>query len=104
MLMPVDAEQTNIAVAVQQYAREHEIRCLHIGLYEDYCEAIWDENYRVPGDVAGDVCEYPLARNLVLIAVVLGSELVVRSILHDQYNDYSGTLQDFAIHPLEVRQ
>jgi hypothetical protein len=32
--------------------------CLHVGLFEDYCEVVWDENYRVPRDVAGDVCEY----------------------------------------------
>ena len=45
---------------VQQQCREATIDCLHAGLYADYCETIWDERYRVPGDVAGDVCEYPL--------------------------------------------
>ena len=45
---------------VQKQCRESALNCLHVGLYTDYCEAIWDERYRVPGDVAGDVCEYPL--------------------------------------------
>src|SRR5258706_1323707 len=55
---------------VQQAARDSKTPCLHIGLYEEYCEVIWDEHYRVPKDVAGDVCDYPLARNLVLLAVL----------------------------------
>lgn len=37
-----------------------------------------ERSYRVPGDVAGDVCEYPLARNLISLAVALASELLVR--------------------------
>ena len=61
---------------VQQHCRESNITCLHVGLYADYCEAIWDDKYRVPNDVAGDVCEYPLARNLVLFAVAIASELM----------------------------
>jgi molybdopterin/thiamine biosynthesis adenylyltransferase len=86
---------------VQQHCRDSGINCLHIGLYADYCEAIWDEHYRVPNDVAGDVCEYPLARNLVLFAVALGSELVVRYVLADKKQNYSGTLSDFTFSELE---
>jgi molybdopterin/thiamine biosynthesis adenylyltransferase len=86
---------------VQQNCREAKIKCLHIGLYADYCEAIWDEQYRVPNDVAGDVCEYPLARNLVLFAVGLGSELVVRYVLTGSKQNFSGTLSDFAFTELE---
>jgi molybdopterin/thiamine biosynthesis adenylyltransferase len=86
---------------VQQQCRDSGISCLHIGLYADYCEAIWDEHYRVPNDVAGDVCEYPLARNLVLFAVALGSELVVRYVLADKKQNYSGTLSDFTFSELE---
>jgi hypothetical protein len=38
-------------------------------LYADYREITWNDRYRVPKYVLGDICEYPLARNLVLIAV-----------------------------------
>ena len=86
---------------VQQYCRDSTTECLHIGLYADYCEAIWDDHYRVPNDVDGDVCEYPLARNLVLFAVALGSELLVRRLMDGQRQDYSGTLTDFAFAVLE---
>lgn len=86
---------------VQQRCRDSTTECLHIGLYADYCEAIWDGHYRVPGDVEGDVCEYPLARNLVLFAVGLGSELLVRYVLDGNKQNYSGTLSDFAFVELE---
>jgi molybdopterin/thiamine biosynthesis adenylyltransferase len=63
---------------VQRHCREESLDCVHMGLYADYCEAAWDEVYRVPRDVAQDDCEYPLARNLVLLAVAIASETIVR--------------------------
>lgn len=86
---------------VQDQCRADGLNCLHVGLYADYCEAIWDVGYRVPSDVAGDVCEYPLARNLVMFAVALASELLVRFALTGTQQDYSGTLADFAFGELE---
>jgi hypothetical protein len=62
---------------------------------------IWDERYRVPQDVAGDVCDYPLARNLVLLTVALASEVILRFALDGSRQDWSATLRDFAIRPLE---
>ena len=87
---------------VQEQCRAEAIACLHVGLFADYAEAIWDETYRVPNDVAGDVCEYPLARNLVLLAVAVASELVIRYLLDGSKTDWSITLRDFAIRPLEA--
>jgi molybdopterin/thiamine biosynthesis adenylyltransferase len=87
---------------VQEQCRAQGIACLHIGLFADYAEVIWDEAYRVPNDVAGDVCDYPLARNLVLLAVAVASELVIRYILDGSKADWSITLRDFAIRPLEA--
>jgi molybdopterin/thiamine biosynthesis adenylyltransferase len=86
---------------VQQHCRAASIDCLHVGLYADYCEIIWDHDYRVPRDVAGDVCEYPLARNLVLLAVSIASETLVRFVLSGEQESRSATLADFAIRPLE---
>jgi hypothetical protein len=62
---------------------------------------VWDEVYRVPRDVAGDVCEYPLARNLVLLSVAIASETIVRFILGGERRSRSATLTDFAVHDLE---
>lgn len=75
--------------------------CLHVGLYADYGEIIWSENYRVPRDVAGDVCDYPLARNLVLLVVALASEIILRFLLDDVRQSCSVTLRDFAVRSFE---
>jgi molybdopterin/thiamine biosynthesis adenylyltransferase len=86
---------------VQQHCRALQMPALHVGLYADYGEVIWDERYRVPNDVAGDVCDYPLARNLVLLVVAVASETVIRWALDDLRGNWSVTLRDFAIRPLE---
>jgi molybdopterin/thiamine biosynthesis adenylyltransferase len=89
---------------VQEQCRAATISCLHAGLFADYAEVIWDENYRVPRDVAGDVCDYPLARNLVLLAVAVASEALVRFVIDGCKTGWSVTLRDFAIRPLETVQ
>jgi molybdopterin/thiamine biosynthesis adenylyltransferase len=87
---------------VQEQCRALQLPCLHIGLYADYGEVIWDESYRVPQDVAGDVCDYPLARNLVLLVVALASEVILRFALDGVRQNWSATLRDFAVRPLET--
>ncbi len=86
---------------VQEQCRALHLRCLHAGLHADYGEVIWDEHYRVPGDVAGDVCDYPLARNLILLVTAVASEVVVRHVLAGSREDWSVTLRDFAIRQAE---
>jgi molybdopterin/thiamine biosynthesis adenylyltransferase len=86
---------------VQAHSRALQLPCLHVGLHADYGEVIWDENYRVPQDVAGDVCDYPLARNLVLLMIALASEVVLRFVLDGVHQNWSATLRDFAVRPLE---
>lgn len=86
---------------VQEQCRAAGLACLHVGMYADYCEVVWDEQYRVPEDVAGDVCEYPLARNLVLLAVVIASETLVRHVLDGGRESRSATLVDFAVRGFE---
>jgi len=71
--------------------------CLHVGLNADYGEVRWNERYRVPGDVGGDVCDYPLARNLVQLVTAVASEAVVRFLLTGAREDYSVTLKDLKV-------
>ena len=76
------------------------IPCLHVGLHADYAEALWNEGYRVPGDAfdpGADVCDYPLARNLIQFAVTLASEALVRYVLEGEAQNYSFTLADLKI-------
>ncbi len=82
---------------VQETARATKSPCLHVGLYADYGEVVWDEQYRVPSDVAGGVCDYPLARNLVLLTVAVASELLIRFITTGEQHSRSITLRDFAV-------
>lgn len=85
---------------VQEHCRALGLPCLHVGLYADYGEVIWDERYRVPQDVGGNVCDYPLARNLILLVVAVASEAVVRFVLEAEREDFSVTLRDFAVRGL----
>ncbi len=86
---------------VQETSRELGLPCLHVGLAADYCEVIWDEIYRVPGDPPGDACDYPLARNLILLAVAIASETIVRFLIDGARHSWSATLRDFAVRPFE---
>lgn len=86
---------------VQKRCRAEDVPCLHIGLFADYAEIIWDEDYRVPRDVGVNVCDYPMARNLVLLAVAVASESLVRFLLHGSKENWSATLRDLAIRPME---
>ncbi len=83
---------------VTEHCRATGLPCLHLGMNADYGEVRWNETYRVPGDVlAPDVCAYPLARNLILIVVALGSEAALRFLLEGAREGYSFTLRDLAI-------
>jgi molybdopterin/thiamine biosynthesis adenylyltransferase len=83
---------------VTEHSRIAEIPCLHIGLSADYAEVVWNEQYIVPRDTtAADVCDYPLARNLIQFAVALASEIIVRFVITGQRQNYSFTLQDLHI-------
>jgi molybdopterin/thiamine biosynthesis adenylyltransferase len=94
-------DNSSARTLVQNYARAHDIPTLHIGLHTDYCEVVWDENYRIPRDIPGDVCDYPLARNLVLLAVVIASEGIMDFLATGQRASRTATLRDLAVIPME---
>lgn len=78
------------------------IPCLHAGLFADYGEVIWNERYRVPRDSGDDVCDYSLARNLVLLTVTVAAETLLRWVATGVQENWSITLQDLAVRPLEM--
>lgn len=86
---------------VQQHARAAGIPTLHAGLFADYGEVVWDAAYRVPRDVAGDVCDYPLARNLVIMTVAIVAEEIIRWAGEQPRQNWSLTLRDFAVRVME---
>ena len=93
--------------AVQSAARAAGVACLHVGLHADYAEIVWDEHYRVPPDptTADDVCDYPLARNAVLLAATVATEAILRDVGEvggAARSGWSLTLGDLCITPLEA--
>ena len=83
---------------VTAHCRDEGVACLHLGMNADYGEVRWNEVYRVPADVVeGDVCEYPLARNLILLVVAAGCEAVLRYVLDGRHDNYAITLRDLKI-------
>lgn len=71
--------------------------CLHIGLAADYCEIVWDDKYVVPQDNDEDVCDYPLTRNMVLFAVAIASEQIIRKICGNKTKNLCMTINDLNI-------
>lgn len=74
-----------------------DIPCLHIGVNGDYGELRWNEKYIVPSDAGDDICDYPLARNLILLVTAVAGEVLIRFILDGNKENYSITLGDLCI-------
>ncbi|MDZ7961903.1 MAG: ThiF family adenylyltransferase [Aulosira sp. DedQUE10] len=97
----IDVFDNSIArQAVKDYAEQFNIPCLHAGLAADYAEVIWNDVYRIPSDVNDDVCDYPLARNLVMLTVAVACEAVISFIAIAQQRNFTITLKDMTVQPL----
>lgn len=53
--------------------------------------------YIVPGDAGNDVCDYSLARNLILLVVAVTSEIVVQFLLNSERSNRSITVTDLSV-------
>jgi molybdopterin/thiamine biosynthesis adenylyltransferase len=83
---------------VTEYCHANKITCLHAGLYKDCAEVHWNAGYRVPDPVKGlDVCEYPLARNIILMAITVATEVIIRYLDKGSVENYFITLGDMKI-------
>jgi len=86
--------------AVKDYADRSGIPCLHAGLSADYAEIIWNGVYRVPTQVNDDLCDYPLARNLVMLTVAVACEAIVSFIATGEQHNFTITLKDLTVRSL----
>ncbi|HEY9702980.1 MAG TPA: ThiF family adenylyltransferase, partial [Allocoleopsis sp.] len=84
---------------VTDYCQKVNIPCLHVGLASNYAEILWNEVYRVPSPTNDDVCEYPLARNLVMLTVAIACEVIIKYIDRGNKQNFTITLDDFAVKP-----
>ena len=89
--------------AVKTCCEARHIPCLHAGLAAEYAEVIWNPDYRVPSDANDDICNYPLARNLVLLTVAIACELAVRFALAGETQSYALTLRDLSVREFAAR-
>jgi molybdopterin/thiamine biosynthesis adenylyltransferase len=87
---------------VKEYCQDAQLPCLHVGLNRDYAEVIWNEIYRVPSPTQDDVCDYPLARNLVMLAVAVACEVVITFVASGERQSFTITLGDFAVKPFAL--
>ena len=72
------------------------------GLAGDYAEVIWNEIYRVPSATPDDVCDYPLARNLVTLAGAVVCESVISFVADSARRSFTVTLRDLAVRPFTL--
>lgn len=87
--------------AVKDACERKGLACLHAGLAEGYAEVIWNEHYRVPSAARDDVCDYPLARNLVTLTAAVACEVLVRYVAAGVRESYTVTLGDLAVRRLD---
>lgn len=84
---------------VKDFCLERKIPCLHAGMSADgYSEVVWNDQYRVPRDVGSDICDYPLARNLIEFTVALASEAVIEFVASGVKQGFAFTLKDKKVH------
>jgi molybdopterin/thiamine biosynthesis adenylyltransferase len=89
---------------VQTECRRAKLDCLHVGLAEGYGEVIWDQSYQVPSDVDqgnGAPCDQPLARNLVVLTVIVACETIA-SWQDGKRRSFTVTLRDLKIEEVDA--
>jgi molybdopterin-synthase adenylyltransferase len=87
---------------VKDYASQSGMPCIHAGLSSDYAEVIWNDVYRVPSNANDDVCDYPLARNLVMLTVSVTCEAIASFIATGEQRNFTITLKDLSIQPFHL--
>ena len=88
--------------AVTASCARQNLVCLHIGLANGYAEFIWNEVYRVPSNAQDDICDYPLARNLVLMATAIAAETLIKFIVSGAKENLSLTFDDLQVGKLAL--
>ena len=90
-------DNTEARRCLSHYSRLKGVPCLHVGLAGGFAEILWDEVYTVPEPAGQDLCDYPLARNLVLLAVAVAAEVVVGFVESGRRRNLTVTLADLKV-------
>ena len=86
------------------FCAEKGIECLHTGLADGYGEVVWNESYTVPDDTVVDLCDYPMARNLVMLVVAMAAEEIMDFIVAQtpRRKNWSVTLEDLRVTSMQL--
>lgn len=94
-------DNTESRKLLKNWGIENKKPVLHAGLFEDYGEVIWNEKYNVPKMTESlDICDYPLARNIVMLTTVVLTEEIIKWCIGKDKNSFSITLKDLRIKPI----
>ena len=77
------------------------IPCVHAGMSDDgFAEIKWNEIYRIPDTEVeqDDICDYPLAANLVHFTSSVLAEVVIQFITNGNKVNKEITLKDISVH------
>lgn len=86
---------------VMSAANELGIECVHAGMSDDgFAEIKWNDTYNIPSFEAeqDDICDYPLAANLVHFTVAVLSEAIVQYVTTGKKLNRDITLKDIGVH------
>jgi len=103
MALVVDTFDNSAArLAVKRFCEGAGIACLHAGLATGYGEVVWNDAYKVPTPAQDDLCDYPLARNLVMLTVAVTCETIICFVATGERRNFTLTLDDCAVQPLII--
>ena len=84
---------------VSDYCKKNKVECLHLGVLTNFGEAVWEERYNIeePKGKVPDACDYPLARNIVMMTVIVGSEIILDYFLNGNKRSAIITLKNLSV-------
>lgn len=88
---------------IKDTCNELKIPCIHAGMSDDgFAEVKWNSVYSIPKIEVEqeDVCDYPLAANLVHFTVAVLSEVIVQFISNGKQLNREITLKDTGVHQI----
>lgn len=76
---------------------------VHAGMSDNgFSEIKWNDHYKIPEleKEQKDICDYPLAANLVHITSAILAEVITQFIIHFEINNKEITLRDIKVHTI----
>jgi len=88
---------------VKKACERLDLPCVHAGMSDDgFAEVKWNDNYNIPEVEVeqDDICDYPLAANLVQLTSSVLAEVVIQFVVSKTKANREITLKDISIHSL----